>query len=83
MLHQKLSIPKNGQEYVYGKRDYFAVVLVFRYLLPHDEFLTYKSHLSKLFDTLCKNTQQIMPSALRNMMGLPENWKKVTIYKKI
>ena len=33
-LHQKLSIPKNGQEYIYGKRDYFSVVLAFRYLLP-------------------------------------------------
>lgn len=82
LLHQKLMIPKNGQEYVYGKRDYFAVVLTFRYLLPHTEFLTYKKHLSKLLDDLCGNTQQIMPSALLDMMGLPENWKKVTAFKK-
>lgn len=81
-LHQKLRIPKNGQEYIYGKRDYFALVLTFRYLLPHAEFLAYKKNLSKLLDTLCQNTQQIIPSALLDQMGFPENWKKVTAYKK-
>lgn len=82
LLHQKLRIPKNGQEYIYGKRDYFALVLTFRYLLPHAEFLTYKKGLSKLMDTLCEHTRQIVPSALLDMMGLPENWKKVTAYQK-
>lgn len=82
LLHQKLKISKNGQEYVYGKRDYFSIVLTFRYLLPHDEFLTYKRNLSKLLDGLCNNTRQILPSALLDMMGLPENWKDITKYKK-
>lgn len=82
LLHQKLKIPKNGQEYVCGKRDYFSVVLAFRYLLPHSEFLTYKRNLSKLLDGLCNNTRQILPSALLAMMGLPENWKDITKYKK-
>lgn len=81
-LHHKLAIPKNGQEYIYGKRDYFAVVLAFRYLLPNAEFLAYKKHLSKLLDNLCKSTEQIIQPALLDMMGLPEKWKKVTAYKK-
>jgi len=82
LLHKKLAIPKTGQQYVCGKRDYFAVTLTFRYLLPNIEFLTYKKQLSKLLDELCKSTQQILPAAVLDMMGLPANWKKVTAYKK-
>ena len=81
-LHQKLSIPKRGQEYIYGKRDYFSVVMAFCYLLPHAEFLTYKRNLTSLIDRVCKKTQKIPEPDLRNMMGLPENWKKITRYKR-
>lgn len=56
--------------------------LTLRYLLPHAEFLVYKKDLSKLLDTLCRSTRQIVPSALLAMMGLPENWKSVTAYRK-
>lgn len=81
-LHQKLHIPKNGQEYIYGKRDYFAVVLALRYLIPHKEFLVYKKHLSKLMDNLCATTDKITQNALLDKLGFPRNWKKVTSYKK-
>ncbi len=82
-LHKKLTIPKNGQEYIYGKRDYFSVVLAFRYLLPHAEFLAFKSQLSKLLDKAIKQNRKIPMPELLQMMGMPPNWKKVTAYKKI
>ena len=82
-LHQKLKIPKNGQEYIYGKRDYFAVVLALRYLIPHKEFLVYKKHLSKLMDNLCATTDKISQEALYEKLGFPCNWKKVTSYKNV
>lgn len=81
-LHQKLSIPKRGQEYIYGKRDYFSVVIAFRYLLPHTEFLAFKRNLTNLIDKLCVKTQKITETNLRDTMGLPENWKKITRYKR-
>lgn len=81
-LHKKLMIPKNGREYINGKRDYFAVVLIFRYLLPHSEFLRYKKDLAKLMDSLCEETQKIAASDLLQMMGMPINWKKITRYQK-
>lgn len=82
-LHQKLSITKNGQEYVYGKRDYFSVVLAFRYLLPHEEFLVFKRQLSKLLDNAIVQNNKIPMPDLLHMMGMPTNWKKITSYKKI
>ena len=82
-LHKKLSIPVQGNYYLCGKRDYFAVVLAFRYLLPNSEFLRYKSQLSKLIEEAVTSNQQISRDVLLNIMGFPANWKKVTSYRKI
>lgn len=81
-LHQKLSIPKNGQEYIYGKRDYFSVVLAFRYLLPNEDFMVFKRQLSKLLDNAIVQNNKIPMPELLHMMGMPSNWKKITSYKK-
>jgi abortive infection bacteriophage resistance protein len=82
-LHKKLSISKNGQEYVYGKRDYFSVVLAFRYMLPHKDFLTFKQTLSMLLDHAIQQIGQFPMPELLQIMGMPANWKKITSYKKI
>lgn len=42
VLHRKLSIPKRGTQYLYGKRDLFALVIAFRYLLPSEDFKKFK-----------------------------------------
>lgn len=81
-LHNKLGIPMQGNHYLYGKRDYFAVVLVFRYLLDESEFLSYNSELSKLIDKVVINNHQISRNNLLVIMGFPKNWKKITSFQK-
>lgn len=81
-LHRKLSIPQKGTDYICGKRDYFSVVLSFRYLLPNTEFLEFKGRLTVLMDKLVSGNQPITMEQLFEMMGFPQNWKKVTSYKK-
>ncbi len=82
-LHKKLAIPKNGQEYIYGKRDFFSVVLAFRYMLPHTDFLVFKAQLSKLLDKAIRQNGKIAMPELLQMMGMPANWKKITSSKKL
>lgn len=82
-LHKKLGIPMRGNYYLQGKRDYFAVVLAFRYLLPNKEFLRYKLHLSQLIEKAVTSNQQISHDDLLRIMGFPQNWKKLTSYRKI
>lgn len=41
-IHKKLDIPLDGEQYRYGKRDLFAVVIAFRYLLSPKDFLVFK-----------------------------------------
>lgn len=81
-MHAKLRIPKNGQEYIFGKRDYFSVVLSFRYLLPNEEFLSYKKQLMNLLIEISHRNPQISLSRLLDVMGMPANWKKISACKK-
>ena len=48
-LHRKLNIPKTGTQYTQGKRDYFALVIAFRYLLSDDSFKKFKKALLASF----------------------------------
>lgn len=81
-LHRKLQIQKRGTTYMQGKRDYFAVVIALRYLLPADAFLAYKRKLSVLIQKAVQENSQISEAALLGLMGFPENWKKVSTYHK-
>ena len=82
-MHKKLSVCKNGQEYVYGKRDYFAVVIAFRYLLQDKEFLEFKQELSTLLKKADEQNAKLSVTDLLEMMGMPANWSKITTYKKV
>ncbi|MCL2866112.1 MAG: Abi family protein [Lachnospiraceae bacterium] len=82
-LHEKLSIPKINNTYIFGKKDLFAIVIAFRYLLPKDEFRQFKSDLSKLIHQLLKNSSHINQSLLFEQMGFPNNWETITRYRKI
>ncbi len=82
-LHKKLNIPMRGTQYLYGKRDFFAVFLAFRYLLPNKEFIEYKRHLGQLINKAVSTNHQITEAELLHLMGFPQNWKKVTAYRKV
>lgn len=83
LLHRKLRIKKNGQEYSCGKRDYFSVVIAFRYMLDKKDFLIYKKELVNLILKVTKETHQIPIERLLGLMGMPVNWKDITRYTHI
>ncbi|MCD8036179.1 MAG: Abi family protein [Clostridiales bacterium] len=80
-IHNKLQIPKSGNQYIYGKHDLFAVTITLKYLLPKEDFLEFKHRLSRLLNNHSKNQQGITQSELLKKMGFPENWEKITLYK--
>ncbi len=80
-LHSKLSIPKNGIQYLNGKNDLFAVVIAFRYLLPAKDFLTFKRRLIRLIDNTSEKLIHIDNEELLKRMGFPPNWKNITRYR--
>ena len=80
-LHQKLNIQKKGQQYLYGKRDLFALMIALRYLLPSSEFGTLKKAVSQEIQTFSSRCQSLASDQLLQAMGFPENWKHISRYR--
>ena len=81
-IHQKLGIPQNGSQYVCGKRDLFALVIAFRYLLPDEDFKKFKASLSRILKHYLEASGAMSESDLYRYMGFPSNWKKISSYRK-
>lgn len=81
-LHLKMGIPKNGTQYTLGKRDLFAVVIAFRYLLPNEGFKRFKAGLTSVIQHYLKLSGAMSGTSLYQYMGFPSNWNKITSYKK-
>lgn len=75
LLHQKLSLPKCGIQYLYGKKDLFAVVIAFRHLLPKENFMDFKRKLTAEISKTTKNLVHITETELLEHMGFPNNWE--------
>lgn len=82
ILHNKLGIAKQGTEYKYGKRDLFALVISFRYLLPEDDFKKFKISLMKIIKHYLQTSTFLAEAELNDLMGFPNNWKQITRYRK-
>lgn len=75
--HEGLSLPKKGNQYRYGKRDLFGVVVSLRYLLPEGEFSSFLNGLDSLLLSFSKSCKAVPYEELLCLMGFPINWQKV------
>lgn len=80
--HKKLGIPQKGSQYTCGKRDLFALVISFRYLLPDEDFKKFKASLSRILKHYIDSTTAMTEIDLYKYMGFPANWKKISSYRK-
>lgn len=76
-----MHIPKIGNTFMQGKRDFFSVVIAFRYLLPSEEFKSFKNKLTRLINKFENESGARAAEAVLHQMGFPDNWKKVTSFK--
>lgn len=81
LIHKKLNIPKKGSKYKYGKNDLFCVVIAFYYLLPQNDFLTFKKQLVHIFNQYEKKNSNLKLDKLCEYMGFPSNWKHITKFR--
>lgn len=59
LLHKKLGIQKNGNQYVQGKKDLFSVIIALRYLLPKEDFLVFKKRLVRIIIEYLKRSNRL------------------------
>lgn len=81
-IHIKLKISKKGIQYINGKNDLFAVVIDLKYILSDYWYKTFIKELKALIDRYLKKHDSISEQELYEKMGFPENWKKITRYRK-
>lgn len=82
LLHKKLQLSQKNGQYTIGKQDLFAVVISLRYLLDNEEFKIFKKSLSLLIRKVLISCPNLTKNQLLGEMGFPENWEKITCYKK-
>lgn len=81
-LHKKLEIAQKGSQYINGKNDLFSVIIALRYLLNDYWYKEFIKALKTLIDRYLKKHDSISEQELYEKMGFPENWKKITRYRK-
>ena len=73
IYHQILDIPKENGEYIYGKSDVFALLIIMRQLLISEDFKNMTMELENVVQTLNYNLTTIKIEKVLNRMGFPQN----------
>ena len=75
VFHQLLNIPKKDDEYIQGKNDLFALMIIMRQMLKSDEFKNMTIELNNIIETLNYNLHTISIDKVLERMGFPLNWQ--------
>lgn len=76
-FHRLLYIPKINEEYIYGKNDLFALVIILKQLLDEDNFNLFISEISYELDRLSGKLKVIKIEKVLHEMGFPSNYKEI------
>ena len=74
--HDGLDIPTTDGEYIYGKDDLFALIIILKQLLRPEEFRLLINELSYEIDILCGKLKVINIGKVLDTMGFPRNFRE-------
>lgn len=75
--HAILNIPKTDGEYIYGKDDLFALVIILKQLLRDEDFTLLINELSYEIDILAGKLHTIEIDKALDRMGFPTNFREI------
>lgn len=75
--HEMLNIKMQDDEYIYGKNDLFAVVIILKYLLTKGEFRDFINEVSYEIDILNGKSNTVGVNVFLKKMGFPDNWRDI------
>jgi len=78
IYHKLLCIEKADNEYIYGKNDLFALLIIMKQMLRKEEFHNMTIELDNVIQTLNYNLTSIKIEKILNKMGFPDNWKELS-----
>lgn len=77
MYHERLGIPIMDDEYIYGKNDIFAVLIVMKYLLRKDDFRIMMKEIEYEIERLDGEIDSIPIEKILDRMGFPKNYMEL------
>ena len=75
--HNYLNIPKMDGEYIYGKDDLFALIVILKRVLRDDDFHLLINEISYELDILEGKLKSISINKVMDLMGFPQNYKNI------
>ena len=76
--HNLLGLKQNGLgEYIQGKTDLFAVVIIFKQMLQKERFRDFMRELNATFEVFDNNVEVITNEKLFERMGFPQNYMDI------
>lgn len=81
-FHRNLYIPIINDEYIYGKNDLFALIIILKQLLDEDNFTLLINELSYEIDRLSGKIKVIKIEKVLHKMGFPNNYKEIARMEK-
>ena len=75
--HERLNIEKYDGEYVKGKNDMFAVVIMFKVMLSKSKFSDFMDEVNRAIKVFDKNIGIIENDVLLERMGFPSNYEEI------
>ncbi len=75
--HYALNIPLTDGEYIYGKNDLFAVVIIMKFMLREEEFRLLVREISYESDILSGKLKTISIDKVLDRIGFPDNYKDI------
>lgn len=75
--HYHLDIPKMNGEYIYGKDDLFALIIILRQILRNEDFRLLVNEISYELDILEGKLQHIKIDKVMDAIGFPKNYKEI------
>lgn len=75
--HQKLNIVVVDDEYIYGKNDLFAIIIIMKQMLSQSEFRDFINQVEYETDILDGRINSVSINNILNSCGFPDNWKEI------
>lgn len=76
-IHDILNIPKVDDEYIYGKHDIFALIIILKHLLTYTDFKMMMNEIDYEIDWLASRLNSIDVKKVLYRMGFPDNYKEI------
>ena len=79
--HRELNIPTMNDEYIYGKNDIFAVVIMLKFMLTDSDFVDFVNEVNYDLNVLDGKVDIIPQDKILDRMGFPLNWNDIAKMK--